>query len=130
MARPFFDAALSLSVLRCSDTWQCLDPSLAALLQAPYCRVPSSPYWLSDQCDLQPSFSTPMAIKHGMLPLSDAPEGRGGAMAVCLLPANPIMEMRYQVAAWLQVGMCTHVHTDSFKDMYPRLALPAGLQEM
>lgn len=71
-----------------------------------------------------------MAIKRGMLALCDASEGRGGAPAFCWLPANPIMEMRDQVAAWLQVGMCAHVHTDSFKDMYPRLALPAGLQEM
>lgn len=130
MPRPFFDAARSLSVPRCSDTWQCCDPSLAVLLQAPYCRVPSSPYWLPDQCDSQPGFSTPMAIKHVMLALSDASEGRGGAIAFCSLLANPIMEMRYQVAAWLQVGMCTHVHTDSFKEMYPRLALPSGLQEM
>lgn len=79
MPRPFFDAALSLSVPHCSDTWQGCDPSLAVLLQAPYCRVPSLPYWLSDRCDLQPSFSTPMAIKHGMLALCDASEGRGGA---------------------------------------------------
>lgn len=41
-----------------------------------------------------------------------------------------MMEMSSPVAWWLQVGTCTHVHPDPFRDVYPRLALPAGLQEM
>lgn len=113
----------------CSDAWQCRDRCLAMLPQAPYCRQRSSPYWLSDQCDLESSFSIPTEIKHVMLVACNASEERRGAIAFCLLQANPIMEMRNQMAVCLQVCMCTHVHTDSFKDMYPRLALLAGLGE-
>lgn len=130
MPRPLFNAVLSLSVPRCSDTWQRCNHYLAMLLQAPYCRERSSPYWLSDQCDLQSSLFTPMVIKHIMLVLSNASEEWSGAIAFCLLQANHIKEMRNQMAMCLQVCMCTHVHTDPFKDMYPCLALLAGLQEM
>lgn len=100
------------------------------LLQDTFCRERSSPYWLSDQCGLQSSFSTPMAVKHVMLVHCNASKEWRGATAFSLLQENHNMEVRNQTAVCLQVCMCTHVHTDFFKEMYPRLALLAGLQEM
>lgn len=113
----------------CSDTWQCCSHYLATLLQAPYCREHSLPYWLSDQCDLQSRFSTSLIIKHEILVPSSASEGWNEAMVFCLLQANCIMEIRNQMAVCLQVCIYTHVHTDAFKDMYSCLAVLAGLQE-
>lgn len=110
MPRPLFNTVLSLSVPRCSDTWQCCNHYLAMLLQAPYCRERSSPYWLSDQCDLQSSLFTPKVIKHIMLVLSNASEEWSGAIAFCLLQANHIKEMRNQMAVCLQVCMCTRAY--------------------
>lgn len=75
-------------------------------------------------------FSTPMAVKHVMLVPCNASKEWRGATAFSLLQENHNMEVRNQTATCLQVCMCTHVHTDFFKEMYPRLALLAGLQEM
>lgn len=130
MPRPLFNAVPSLPVPHHGDTWQCCDHYLAALPQAPYCRERSLPYWLSDQCDLQLSFSTPKVMKHVGLVLSDAPEGWSGVIAFYWLQANHIVEMRNHMAVCLQVCVRTHVHTDSFRDMCPCLALLVELQKM
>lgn len=129
-APSFLWCSTELSVPRCSDVWQSCAPSwqrfCSSVLQGALLALLT--LW---SMGLAARFFHTRGNKRWNAGSSRCIGGAGrSGLAFCWLLANPIMEMSSRVAGWLQVGTCTHVHTDPFKDEYPRLALPAGLLEM